>query len=66
MLLDCVAIVFLYFFLKDFIDLFMRDRERERERGRDTDRGKSRLPAGGPMWDLIQGLQDPALGQRWR
>ena len=29
-----------------------------RERGRDTGRGRSRLHAGSPMWDLIPGLQD--------
>ena len=33
-------------------------RDAERERGRDTGRGKSRLHAGGPMWDSILGL-DP-------
>ena len=38
--------------------------ERERERGRDTGRGRSRLHAGSPMWDLTLGLQDRALGQR--
>ena len=27
-------------------------RDTERERGRDTGRGRSRLPAGSPMWDL--------------
>ena len=37
----------------------MRDTERERGRG-----GRSRLHAGSPMWDSIQGLQDHALGQR--
>ena len=35
--------------------LFMRGRERER--GRDTGRGRSRLPAGSPLWDSILGLQ---------
>ena len=29
---------------------------RRRERGRDIGRGRSRLPAGSPMWDLIPGL----------
>ena len=47
-------------FFKDFICLFIRDRERER--GRDTDRGRSRLHSGSPMWDSIPGLQDHALG----
>ena len=28
--------------------------ERERERGRDTGRGRSRLHAGSPTWDLIR------------
>ena len=36
---------------KDFIYLFMSDTER----GRDTGRGRSRLPAGSPMWDSIPG-----------
>ena len=47
-----------YLFFKDFIYLFMR----ERERGRDTGRGRSRLHAGSLMWDLILGIQDHALG----
>ena len=57
-----------FLFFKDFIYLFMRDtqKERERERGRDTGRGKSRLHAGSPMWDLIPGPQDQALGRRRR
>ena len=50
------------FLKKDFIYLFMRDRERER--GRDTGRGKSRLHAGSPTQDSILGLQDHTLGQR--
>ena len=49
----------LYFiFLKDFIYLFMM----ERERGRDTGRGRSRTHAGSLMWDSITGLQDHGLG----
>ena len=32
---------------KDFIYLFMR----QREKGRDIDRGRRRLPTGSPMWD---------------
>ena len=32
---------------------------RDRERGRDTGRGRSRIPAGSPMWDLIPGPRDP-------
>ena len=35
---------------------------RDTERGRDTGRERSRLHAGSPMWDLILGLQDHALG----
>ena len=35
----------------------MKDRERERER--DIDRGRSRLPVGSLMWDLIPGSWDP-------
>ena len=46
--------LFLYtFFFKDFIYLFMR----EKERGRDTGRGRSRPPAGSPMWDSIPGWE---------
>ena len=43
-----------------FIYLFMRDTERER--GRDAGRGRSRLPAGSPMWDSIPGPWDHDLG----
>ena len=39
-------------------------RDTERERGTDTGRGRSRLLAGSPIWDLILGLQDHTLGQR--
>ena len=45
-----------FYFFKDCIYLFMRDRERERLR--DTGRGRSRLHAGSLMWDSILGLQD--------
>ena len=38
----------------------MRDMGREREA--DTGRGRNRLHAGNPMWDLILDLQDQALG----
>ena len=34
-------------------DLFIYSWETEREKGRDTGRGRSRFPAGSPMWDLI-------------
>ena len=47
-----------FFFFKDFIYLFMR----ERERGRDTGRGPSRLHAGSLTWDSILRLQDQAPG----
>ncbi|KAM8948328.1 coiled-coil domain-containing protein 196 isoform 3-T3 [Lycaon pictus] len=40
--------------------------ETHRERGRDTGRGRSRLHAESPTWDLIQGLQIHALGCRQR
>ena len=48
-----------------FFYLFMRDTQRERERERQRYRQRrSRLHAGSPMWDLITGPQDHALGQR--
>ena len=50
--------LFIYF-LKDFIHLLW-----ETQRGRDTGRGRSRLPAGSPMWDSIPGLQDHDLSGR--
>ena len=39
---------------------------RDIERGKDIGRGRSRLPAGSPMWDSIPGPQDHALSQRRR
>ena len=48
------------FFLR--FDLFIH--ETQRERGRDTGRGRSRLNAGSPMWDLIPGAQDHTLSRR--
>ena len=51
---------FYYFFLRFY--LFRRDIQR----GRDTDRGRSRLHAGSPMWDSIPGLQDHTPGCRQR
>ena len=52
---------FFFFFLKIlFIYLFMR----HTEKGRDTGRGRSRLLAGSPMWNLIPGPQGHALGRR--
>ena len=39
--------------------------ERERERGAETQAEGEEAPrTGSPMWDLIPGLQDRALGQR--
>ena len=55
--------LFLRFYLlkkKDLMYSFMRDRER----GRDTGRGRSRLPVGSPMQDLVPELWDQALSQR--
>ena len=46
----------LFMFFKDFIHLFMKDREWQRQ-----GRGKSRLHAGSLMWDSIPRLQDHAL-----
>ena len=37
---------------------------RDTERGGDIGRGKSRLPAGSPMRDLIPGLGDHDLSQK--
>ena len=38
--------------------------KRQKERGRDTERGRSRLYAGSPMWDSIPGPRDHPLSQR--
>ena len=38
-----------------------KHRKRERERGRDTGKRRSKLHAGSPTWDSIQGPQDQAL-----
>ena len=38
--------------------------ERHRESGRHIDRGRSKLPEGSPMWDLIPGPSDHDLSQR--
>ena len=46
----------LFFFLRFYLFI-----ERHRERGRDTVRGRSRLPSGSLMWDLIPGPWDHAL-----
>ena len=53
---------FIIFLLKKIFYLFFH--KGHRERGRDTGRGKSRLHAGGPMWDSIPGPQDHDLSQR--
>ena len=50
----------LFFFLRFY--LFINERQRQREKGTDTGRGRSTLHAGSPMWELIPGLQDHALG----
>ena len=47
------------FFFKDLFIL-----ERHRDRGRDIGKGRSRLPVGNGMRDLIPGPQDHALSQR--
>ena len=52
---------FIYSF---FLRFYLFTHERHRERGRDTGRGRSRLPAGSPMWDSIPGPWGHALGQR--
>ena len=57
---DMEGVHFWPFFFKDFIDLLMRDTER----GRDTGRGRSKVPMGSLMWDLIPGPRDHTLRQR--
>ena len=47
-----------------FIRFYLFTRHAERERGRHTSQGRSRLHAGSPIWDSIQGLQDRSLDQR--
>ena len=56
--------IYFYYFLKDFIYLFILGRQRERERGGDTGRRRSKLQAGSPTWDSIPDLQDQVLSQR--
>ena len=48
------------FLKKTFVYLLMRDTRR----GRDIGRGRSRLPEGNLVWDLISGPQDHNLSQR--
>ena len=48
----CLFLRFFYFFMRDI------------ERGRDIGRGRSRLPAGNLMWNLIPGPQDHNLNQK--
>ena len=55
-------ILFIYLFIYSFIHSFIH--ERHRERGRDIGRGRSRLPAGSPMWNQIPGPQDQILSRR--
>ena len=47
-------------FSKDFFKILFIH-ERHTERGRDIGRGRSRLPVGSPMPDLIPEPQDDAL-----
>ena len=49
-----------FIFIKDFIYIFMRDTETCRNVGR----GRSRLPTGSLMQNLIPGSQDHAMSQR--
>ena len=51
-----------YFFLIFYLFMIVTQRERERQRHRQ--REKQAPCTGSPMWDLIPGLQDRALGQR--
>ena len=69
-----VKLVFLVMFLsslllfeKDYLFIYSereRGREAERQGGRDTGRGRSRLHAGRPTWDLILEIQDHTPGCR--
>ena len=45
-----------------FLRFYLFIHERVTERGRDIGRGRSRLHAGSPMWDLILEHQDHTLG----
>ena len=60
----CILTSFINFasFIPDIFKNILFIHERHTERGRDTGRERSRLHAGSPMWDLIPGLQDHALG----
>ena len=58
--LDVQYIAFPFFFFYFLKILFIH----ERERGRDTDRGRSSLPAGSPLWDSIPGPRDHTLSRR--
>ena len=48
---------------KIFLISYLFIHERPRNRGRETGRGRSRLPVGSPMCDLILGLRS-ALSQK--
>ena len=54
------GVIFFFFFLRFY--LFIHGRHKER--GGDTDRGRSRLPTGSPMWNSILGPRDHDLSQR--
>ena len=47
-----------------FLRLYLFIHERRTERGRDIGRGRSRCPAGSPMWDSISGPWDHILARR--
>ena len=57
---DKMYFFFLRFYL--FFNLFIH--ERHRKRGRDTGRGRSRLPEGSLMWDLVLQPWDHHLCQK--
>ena len=53
-----------FLFFKDFIYLFIHERERERERGRDTGRGRSRLHGREPNAGLDPGSPGSGPGPK--
>ena len=58
-----MCISFFFFLLKIlFIYSWETHTHTHTHRGRDTGRGRSRLHTWSPMWDLVPGLQDHALG----
>ena len=54
---------FFHFFHQMFFNIILIH-EKQTERGRDIDRGRSRLPIGSLMWDLIPGPWYHDLSQR--